>query len=117
MPEAKDDARALATYIAKLTVSDKDWLLILVAEDQAARARMELLRSFRGESDDQLGSRPRRTVRFPIWPIPDPANRASRTAERSTRPRKDRCHLACGRDGVRAGILDRPRSAPMLAMR
>jgi len=62
LPEVKDDARALATHIAKLPVSDKDRLLMLVAEDQAARARMELLRGFRGDPDDQRGSRPRRTV-------------------------------------------------------
>jgi hypothetical protein len=62
LPEVKDDARALATHIARLPVSDKDRLLILVAEDQAARARMELLRGFRGDPDDQRDSRPRRTV-------------------------------------------------------
>jgi hypothetical protein len=62
LPEVKDDARALATHIAKLPVSDKDRLLMLVAEDQAARARMELLRGFRGGPDDQRDSRPRRTV-------------------------------------------------------
>jgi len=61
-PEVKDDARALATHIAKLPVSDKDRLLLLVAEDQAARTRMELLRGLRADPDDQRGSRPRRTV-------------------------------------------------------
>ena len=61
LPELKDDARALATHIAKLPVSDKDRLLTLVAEDQAARARMELLRGFRGDPDERR-SRPRRTV-------------------------------------------------------
>ena len=43
----------VATYIAKLPVSDKDRLLMLVAKDQAARARMELLRGLRGDPDDQ----------------------------------------------------------------
>jgi hypothetical protein len=62
LPKVKDDARALATHIAKLPVSDKDRLLTLVAEDQAARARMELLRGFRGDPDEQRDSRPRRTV-------------------------------------------------------
>lgn len=46
LSEVKDDARALATHIARLPVSDKDRLLMLVAGDQAARARMELLRGF-----------------------------------------------------------------------
>jgi hypothetical protein len=62
LPAVKDDARLLATHIAKLPVSDKDRLLVLVAEDQAARARMELLRGFRPDPDDQLGSGLRRTV-------------------------------------------------------
>jgi hypothetical protein len=64
LPEATDDARALAEHIAKLPVSDKDRLLTLVAEDQAARARMELLRGLRGDSDstEKRSSPPRRTV-------------------------------------------------------
>ena len=62
LPEVKDDARAVATHIAKLPVSDKDRLLTLVAADQAARARMELLRGLRGDPDEQRSSRPRRTV-------------------------------------------------------
>jgi hypothetical protein len=62
LPEVKDDARALATHIARLPVSDKDRLLMLVAEDQAARARMELLRGFRGDPDDQRDPVPRRIV-------------------------------------------------------
>jgi hypothetical protein len=62
LPEVRDDARTLATHIAKLPGSDKDRLLTLVAEDQAARARMELLRGLRGDPDGQGNSRPRRTV-------------------------------------------------------
>jgi hypothetical protein len=42
---------ALARQIANLSVSDKDKLLTLVAEDQAARARMELLRGCGGDPD------------------------------------------------------------------
>ena len=62
LPEVTGDAAALATHIATLSVSDKDRLLMLVARDQAARARMELLRGFRPDPDGQRGSRPRRTV-------------------------------------------------------
>jgi hypothetical protein len=64
LPEVTDDARALAEHIAKLPVSDKDRLLTLVAEEQAARARMELLRGLRRDSDstEKRSSRPRRTV-------------------------------------------------------
>jgi hypothetical protein len=60
--EVKDDSRALATYLAQLPVSDKDRLLMLVAEDQAARARMELLRGLLGDPDELRRSRPRRTL-------------------------------------------------------
>jgi hypothetical protein len=56
------DARALARHIAKLPVSDKDRLLTLVAEDQAARAGMELLRGSGADPDKQRDSRSRRTV-------------------------------------------------------
>jgi hypothetical protein len=62
LPEVTDDARALATHIAKLRVSDKDRLLTLVAQNQAVRARMELLRGLRGDSTEKRSSRPRRTV-------------------------------------------------------
>jgi hypothetical protein len=62
LPAVKDDARALATHIAKLPVREKDRLLVLVAEDQAARARMELLRGFRPDPDDQRGTGSGRTV-------------------------------------------------------
>ena len=62
LPEVKGGACALATRIASLPVSDKDRLLALVAEDQAARARMELLRGLFGDPDEQRSSRPRRTV-------------------------------------------------------
>ena len=51
-------------HIAKLPVSDKDRLLTLVAEDQAARARMELLRGFGTDPDKQRDSR--RTVAEPL---------------------------------------------------
>jgi hypothetical protein len=54
--------RALATHIAKLPVSDKDRLLTLVAQNQAVRARMELLRGLRGDSTEKRSSQPRRTV-------------------------------------------------------
>ena len=62
LPTVNGDARALARHIAKLPVSDKNRLLTLVAEDQAARARMELLRGFRADPHKQRDSRPRRTV-------------------------------------------------------
>jgi hypothetical protein len=57
-----DDPRALSAYIAGLQDSEKDRLLLLVAQDQGARARMELLRRFGGDPDSERGSRPRRTV-------------------------------------------------------
>jgi hypothetical protein len=61
VPE-RDDARALAMRVAELPVSDKDRLLVLVAEGQAARVRIELLRGLRRNPGEQQSSRPRRTV-------------------------------------------------------
>jgi hypothetical protein len=54
--------RTLARHIAKLPVSDKNRLLTLVAEDHAARARMELLRGFGADPDKPRDSRPGRAV-------------------------------------------------------
>jgi hypothetical protein len=62
LPEVSNDARALATRIAELPVSDKDRLLTLVAEGQGARARMELLRVMCADPDEQRSAPPRRTV-------------------------------------------------------
>jgi hypothetical protein len=56
------DPHALAAHIAGLAASEKDWLLGLVAADQAIRARMELLRGFGAQPGSQPLSRPRRTV-------------------------------------------------------
>ncbi|HEY5987949.1 MAG TPA: hypothetical protein VIV12_16485 [Streptosporangiaceae bacterium] len=58
----KEDPGALAADIAGLPGGEKARLLILVARDQAARARMELLRGMRGDPDEGRGARPRRTV-------------------------------------------------------
>ena len=62
LPEVKDNAPALATHIAKLPVSDKDRLLMLLTQGQAARARMELLQGIHKDPDDQQCSSPQRTV-------------------------------------------------------
>jgi hypothetical protein len=60
-PSAQDDLGALAAWIAGLPDDEKARLLLLVAQDQGARAKMELLRRFRGEPDSG-GSRPTRRV-------------------------------------------------------
>ena len=62
LPEVKEDPGALAVRIAGLPGGEKDRLLVLVARDQAARARMELLRGLRGNPDERRVARPRRTV-------------------------------------------------------
>jgi hypothetical protein len=60
-PAGQDDPRALAARIAGLPDGEKERLLLLVAQDQGARAKMELLRRFGGDPDSG-GSRPRRRV-------------------------------------------------------
>jgi len=62
LPEVTEDTGALAARIAGLPGGEKDRLLMLVARDQAARARMELLRGLRGDPDGGRGTHPRRTV-------------------------------------------------------
>jgi hypothetical protein len=62
LPRVRDDPNALAAHIAGIPASEKDRLLGLLATDQATRARMELLRSFRRQPGDEGNSRPRRTV-------------------------------------------------------
>jgi hypothetical protein len=61
LPEVTD-ARLLAAYVRELSARDKDRLLMLVVQNQAGRARMELLRGMRTEPDEGLGIRLRRTV-------------------------------------------------------
>jgi hypothetical protein len=62
LPEAKEDTGEMAARIAGFPGTEKDRLLMLVARDQAARARMELLRGVRGGPDQERSARPRRTV-------------------------------------------------------
>ena len=72
LPTVTGDARAVAKHIAKLPVSDKDRLLALVAGDQAAWARMELLRGFGADPDNRAtpvhgGPSPGPTVVSRCW--------------------------------------------------
>jgi hypothetical protein len=62
LPKVKEDPGALAAHIAKLPGGEKDRLLMLVGRDQAARAKMELLRGLRGDPDEGRAARPARTV-------------------------------------------------------
>jgi hypothetical protein len=62
LPEVTEDQGTLAAQIARLPDGEKDRLLTLVARDQAARARMELLRGMRSDPDEGRNARPRRTV-------------------------------------------------------
>jgi hypothetical protein len=62
LPEVREDPGALAAHIAGLPGGEKDRLLLLVARDQAARARMELLRGVRPGPGEGRAIRPQRTV-------------------------------------------------------
>jgi hypothetical protein len=62
LAEVKEDPGALAAHIAGLPGGEKDRLLMLVGRDQAARAKMELLRGLRGDPDEGRAARPGRTV-------------------------------------------------------
>lgn len=58
LPEVKEDSGALAAHIAGLPGGEKDRLLMLVGRDQAAQARMELLRGLRADPDEGRGAAP-----------------------------------------------------------
>lgn len=62
LAEVECDAHALAAHIAGLPAGEKDRLLTLVAENQAARARTDLLRGLRGDPDGKRNFHPERTV-------------------------------------------------------
>lgn len=62
LPEVKDDRGTLAAHTAGLPDGEKDRLLMLVACDQAARVRMELLRGVRPDPDEGRGCPAPRTV-------------------------------------------------------
>jgi hypothetical protein len=61
-PADQEGRGALAASIAGLPVSEKDRLLLMVAQDQEARVKMELLREIGGNSANSFSSRDRRTV-------------------------------------------------------
>jgi hypothetical protein len=64
LDRANDDPERLAAWVAALPTTEKDRLLLHVAKDHAATARMELLRGFRAETAPAPASAPqsRRTV-------------------------------------------------------
>jgi hypothetical protein len=62
LPMVKEDPGALAAHIPGLPGGEKDRLLMLVARDQAARVKIELLRGLRGDPGEGRVARPERTV-------------------------------------------------------
>jgi hypothetical protein len=62
LPKVREKPGALAAHIAGLPGEEKDRLLMLLARDQGALARVELLRGLRGNPDEGLAARPRRTM-------------------------------------------------------
>ena len=60
--ETADDPDDLAVWVARLPVAEKDRLLARVAQGEAARVRMELLRRFRGDTAPIIPVPARRTV-------------------------------------------------------
>jgi hypothetical protein len=57
-----DDSADLGAWVARLPVAEKDRLLARVAQGEAARVRMELLRRFRGDTAPTSPVPTRRTV-------------------------------------------------------
>ena len=61
-PDGPGDADRLAASIAGLADGEKDRLLLMVAQDQGARVKMELLRGLGGKPGNGDGAGARRTV-------------------------------------------------------
>jgi len=61
-PASQDDPLKLAAFIAGLPDGEKDRLLLMIAQDHGARAKMELLHGLRGNPDGPRDSPARRTV-------------------------------------------------------
>jgi hypothetical protein len=64
LADVSEDPGAVAAHVAGLPAAEKDRLLLLVASNQAPRARLELLRGLRKDPNEEQGARPRprRTV-------------------------------------------------------
>ncbi|TNC21448.1 hypothetical protein [Amycolatopsis alkalitolerans] len=62
LDEAADDPTQLATWVASLPASEKNELLLRVIRDQAAAARRDMVRRFRGTTATKDTEQPRRTV-------------------------------------------------------
>ncbi|MFI9388394.1 hypothetical protein [Kutzneria sp. NPDC052558] len=62
LEQTTDDSEDLGAWVARLPVAEKDRLLARVAQGEAARVRMELLRRFRGDTAPTSPVPARRTV-------------------------------------------------------
>ena len=62
LPDHSNDSEQLATWLADLPVSEKNRLLMQVAQGRAATARMEILRRFRDVTAPAVAAPGRRTV-------------------------------------------------------
>ena len=62
LEEIADDPGDLAAWVTRLPVAEKNRLLARVVQGEAARVRMELLRSFRGDTAPTIPVPTRRTV-------------------------------------------------------
>ena len=62
LEEITDDPGDLVAWVSRLPVAEKDRLLARVIQGEAARVRMELLRSFRGDTAPTIPVPTRRTV-------------------------------------------------------
>jgi hypothetical protein len=60
--KAADDPKRLAAWVTKLSTTEKDRLLVRVAQDDASAVHLELLHRFRDDTTSAVTGRPRRTV-------------------------------------------------------
>jgi hypothetical protein len=101
LEETADDDDDLAAWVARLPVAEKDRLLARVVRGEAARARMELLRSFRGDTAPTIPVPARRTVADLL------DNAAHRRADRDRRLAAQRAEDAARRERARLEARER----------
>ncbi|WP_033293627.1 hypothetical protein [Amycolatopsis jejuensis] len=104
-----DDPDDLAAWVARLPVTEKDRLLARVAQGEAARVQMELLRRYRGDRAPAVSAptRPRRTVADLL------DNAARRRADRERRLATEHAEDEARREQAR--LLARERRLDALA--
>ncbi|WP_280471736.1 hypothetical protein [Nocardia cyriacigeorgica] len=101
LEQSSDDLEDLPAWLTHLPAAEKDRFLARVAQGEAARVRMELLRRFRGEATAAVPARTRRTVADLL------DNAARRRAEHERRAAEKRAEAQARAEHARSVARER----------